>query len=110
VRPLNREAAHSRGPPNRRHVLAAAVGEQQPQLVETLLKQRRLARAGFLSSGTRALRTAQRGEVSQWREKMEAFGEHLMPVLSEAGIDVESVPPEVIDVRALELSGNPASA
>jgi hypothetical protein len=40
------------------------------------------------------------------REKMEAFGFHLMPILSEAGIDVESTPAEFLEVHNLELGGS----
>ena len=42
-------------------------------------------------------------EVWESREKMEAFGSRLMPILSEAGIDVESTQPEFLEVHNLEL-------
>jgi len=48
-------------------------------------------------------------EVWESREKMDAFGSHLMPILSEAGIDVESTAPEFLDVHALEIGSNPAA-
>ena len=44
-------------------------------------------------------------EVWESREQLEAFGEHLMPILKEAGIDVESNPPEFLDVHRVEVFG-----
>jgi hypothetical protein len=41
-------------------------------------------------------------EVWESREKLEAFQEGLMPLLNEAGIDVESGEPEFFDVHAVE--------
>ena len=41
-------------------------------------------------------------EVWESREQLEAFQEGLMPLISEAGIDVESNEPEFLDVHALE--------
>ena len=42
-------------------------------------------------------------EIWESREKMEAFGSQLMPILSQAGIDVESTPPEFRDVHNVEF-------
>ena len=42
-------------------------------------------------------------EVWDSREQLEAFGQHLMPILSEAGVDVESSPPEFHEVHAVEV-------
>ena len=41
-------------------------------------------------------------EVWESREKLEAFQEHLMPILQEAGVDAESVEPEMFDVHGIE--------
>jgi len=41
-------------------------------------------------------------EVWESREKMEAFGAVLMPILEENGIDVQSTPPEILDVHNLQ--------
>ena len=42
-------------------------------------------------------------EIWDSREQMEAFGEVLLPMLREEGIDVENAEPEFFDVHALEL-------
>lgn len=47
-------------------------------------------------------------EVWESREQQEAFGRELMPILSEAGIDVESTQPEFLEVHKLELGGDAA--
>jgi len=41
-------------------------------------------------------------EVWQSREAMEEFQERLMPVLAEAGINVEGGEPEILDVHGVE--------
>ena len=41
-------------------------------------------------------------EVWESREQMETFQEGLMPLLREGGIDVESTPPEILDVHGIE--------
>jgi hypothetical protein len=41
-------------------------------------------------------------EVWESREQLEAFQEHLMPLLQEAGIDVEGNEPEMFEVYAVE--------
>ncbi len=41
-------------------------------------------------------------EVWESREQLEAFQENLMPVLTEAGIQVEGREPEYLDVHAIE--------
>jgi hypothetical protein len=46
-------------------------------------------------------------EVWESREKLDAFGETLMPVLSEAGIELAGEP-EILDVHNLELGSNAA--
>jgi hypothetical protein len=43
-------------------------------------------------------------EVWESKEKMEKFGETLMPILSEAGIEMGS-PPEFLDVHSFEVMG-----
>ena len=48
-------------------------------------------------------------EVWESREKMEAFGPTLMPILSEAGIELGSEP-EFLEVHNIELGANPAGA
>jgi hypothetical protein len=47
-------------------------------------------------------------EVWESREKMEAFGAVLMPILQESGIDVQSTPPEFLDVHNLQAFRTPA--
>ena len=42
-------------------------------------------------------------EVWESREQMEAFGEVLLPLLREEGIDTEGAEPEFFDIHALEL-------
>jgi hypothetical protein len=42
-------------------------------------------------------------EVWESTEKLEAFGAVLMPILKENGIDVESTPPEIVEIHKLEL-------
>ena len=42
-------------------------------------------------------------EIWDSGEQLQAFGERLMPILSEAGIDVESTQPEFLEVHNLEL-------
>ena len=41
-------------------------------------------------------------EVWESRERLEAFQQGLMPILAEAGVDVESNEPEFLDVHAIE--------
>jgi hypothetical protein len=41
-------------------------------------------------------------EIWESREKMEAFGAVLMPMLEENGIDVQSTPPEILEVHRFE--------
>ena len=42
-------------------------------------------------------------EVWESTEKMQAFGAILMPILKENGIDVESTPPEIVEIHNLQL-------
>ena len=41
-------------------------------------------------------------EVWESRERLEAFQEHLMPLLQEAGIDIAGNEPETFEVYAIE--------
>lgn len=41
-------------------------------------------------------------EVWESREKLEAFQQHLMPIMQEAGISVEGNEPEMFDVHGIE--------
>jgi hypothetical protein len=41
-------------------------------------------------------------EVWESREKLEAFQQHLMPILREAGVDIEGNEPEMFDVHGIE--------
>jgi hypothetical protein len=41
-------------------------------------------------------------EVWESREKLEAFQQHLMPILQEAGLNIEASEPEMFDVRGVE--------
>jgi len=41
-------------------------------------------------------------EIWESREKMEAFAAVLMPLLEEHGIDVQSTPPEILEVHRFE--------
>jgi hypothetical protein len=41
-------------------------------------------------------------EVWESREKLEAFQEHLMPILQEVGVNTEGDEPDVFDVYAIE--------
>jgi hypothetical protein len=56
-----------------------------------------IAHVGFVSDGE--LRVS---EVWESREQLERFQEQLMPLLLEAGIDVESNEPEFFDVHGVE--------
>jgi hypothetical protein len=49
-------------------------------------------------------------EVWESREKLEAFQEGLIPLLKEAGIDVEGNEPEFFDVHAVESRERSATA
>ena len=49
-------------------------------------------------------------EVWESREQFDAFGAHVMPILSEAGIDVESTAPEFLDVHAVDVPSGAAAA
>lgn len=40
-------------------------------------------------------------EVWESREKLEAFQPHLMPILQEAGVDIEANEPEMLDVHGI---------
>jgi hypothetical protein len=74
--------------------------DQVSEKVEATLEwppQGLIAHVSFGSDGD--LRVS---EVWESREKLEAFQQDLMPLLSEAGIDVESNEPEFIDVHAVE--------
>ncbi len=41
-------------------------------------------------------------EVWESREKLEAFQQHLMPILQEVGVNVEANEPELFDVHGIE--------
>jgi hypothetical protein len=41
-------------------------------------------------------------EVWESREKLEAFQQHLMPLLQEAGLNVEGDEPEIFEVQGIE--------
>ncbi|HEX8116754.1 MAG TPA: hypothetical protein VF521_05740 [Pyrinomonadaceae bacterium] len=41
-------------------------------------------------------------EVWESREKLEAFQQHLMPILQEAGVNAEGDEPELFDVHGIE--------
>jgi hypothetical protein len=49
-------------------------------------------------------------EVWESREKLEAFQQHLMPILKEAGVNIEGNEPEMFDVHGIEASSTPQPA